>query len=305
MKTTQLLVASLLLASCVGWCADGRDVITLYVGPDGNDGWSGRRAAATSDGQDGPLATLEAAKTTVRTLKALSLPIRVMVRGGTYFTPDPIVFKPEDSGTKGNPVVYQAYPGETPVFSAGCTVSNWTVRPGGLWVSFLPREYRELWPFGQVWVDGKRRELKPEPPGFKRLGLAGARAFEAVEPGQWYLDHASSNLYYRPLHGECPCCLTVTFPVTQSLVLFRGDEQAGKLVEYVELDGLSFAYTERPGAGKRIDQVAVPAVVHGTNARNCAVRNCTMTHVGSSAVWFEPVPGTNVVTNNTVCDPPR
>jgi len=36
-------------------------------------------------------------------------------RAGTYCLPEPLTFTPEDSGTAQAPVVYRAYPGETPV----------------------------------------------------------------------------------------------------------------------------------------------------------------------------------------------
>ena len=42
----------------------------LYVSPDGNDQWSGR--LAVSQANDGPLATLNAARLKVRQLKAAS-----------------------------------------------------------------------------------------------------------------------------------------------------------------------------------------------------------------------------------------
>ena len=43
----------------------------------------------------------------------------VLLRGGTYYLPETLVFNARDSGTKAAPVVYQAYGDERPVLSGG------------------------------------------------------------------------------------------------------------------------------------------------------------------------------------------
>ncbi|MDR0838753.1 MAG: right-handed parallel beta-helix repeat-containing protein, partial [Oscillospiraceae bacterium] len=78
----------------------------------------------TADGtQSAPLATLAAARDKIRALKLKSgLPdggIAVYIRGGTYDVAGTTYFTAEDSGTAAAPIVYAAYPGETPLFTGG------------------------------------------------------------------------------------------------------------------------------------------------------------------------------------------
>lgn len=130
--------------------------VTLYVSPDGNDQWSGQ--SADSQQNDGPLATLDAARIKVRQLKAIDPDnsFEVQVRGGIYHLRNTVVFSPEDSGSKNNPIVYRAFPGETPVFTGGVEINNWekcTIDPvdvapeakGKLWVADISTAKKLQW----------------------------------------------------------------------------------------------------------------------------------------------------------------
>ncbi|MDR2036977.1 MAG: right-handed parallel beta-helix repeat-containing protein [Bacteroidales bacterium] len=86
----------------------------IYVAPDGNDGNTGS--------EDSPLATIAGARNNIRKIKATGLPaggIIVYFRGGTYPITETTYLTNEDSGTDASPVIYKAYPGETPVFTGG------------------------------------------------------------------------------------------------------------------------------------------------------------------------------------------
>ena len=94
----------------------------LFVAAVGNDAWTGTLPEPNGEKSDGPFATVSRARDAVRALKAkgpLTKPVIVMVREGTYYLKETLVFGPEDSGTKDCPVSYVAYPGETPVVSGG------------------------------------------------------------------------------------------------------------------------------------------------------------------------------------------
>ena len=43
----------------------------------------------------------------------------VQVRSGTYFLKQALQFTPDDSGTADAPILYEAYPGESPLLSGG------------------------------------------------------------------------------------------------------------------------------------------------------------------------------------------
>ncbi|HVR87811.1 MAG TPA: hypothetical protein VMU54_26060, partial [Planctomycetota bacterium] len=72
----------------------------------------------------------------------------ILLRGGIYFLPETLVFRPEDSET-----TYQAVPGETVVVSGGRAISGWKRSEDGLWTAQIPEGFR----FNQLFIDGKRR----------------------------------------------------------------------------------------------------------------------------------------------------
>lgn len=141
------LLASLLVLC--PWIAPGEPNTTggdFYVATNGRDDWSGRLAAPNTAHTDGPFATLTRARDAVRSLKVASgaaQPIRVLVRGGTYFLQEPVVFGPEDSGTPNAPITYAGYPGEKPVLSGGLPIKGWKPTLVGrkhLWVADVPSD---------------------------------------------------------------------------------------------------------------------------------------------------------------------
>jgi Right handed beta helix region len=130
----------------------------FYVALNGQDTWSGRLAAPNASRSDGPFATLARARNAVRSLRAsdaANAPILVLVRGGTYFLQEPLVFRPDDSGTLKASVTYAAYPSEKPVVSGGMSIKGWkpTVVAGrNLWAADVPPEGKAR----QLFVNGRR-----------------------------------------------------------------------------------------------------------------------------------------------------
>ena len=99
--------------------------VTLHVGPDGNDAWSGRLEKPNADRSDGPLATLAGARNAIRRSKAqgpLKQPVVVSIAAGVYLLADTLVFEPQDSGTAAAPIVYRAADGARPAFTGGRTI---------------------------------------------------------------------------------------------------------------------------------------------------------------------------------------
>ena len=142
----------------------------LYVATNGNDDWSGRLAEPNAAGTDGPFATLVRARDEARRQRAAGQPVKVVVRGGTYFLESPFVLEPEDSGTKERPALFAACPGEKPVFSGGRRITGWRQGPGKLWQIELPQVKAGQWYFRQLFVDGKRRGRARSPnEGYHRI----------------------------------------------------------------------------------------------------------------------------------------
>jgi len=146
--------------------AEAPEEADFYVAPGGKDSWSGRLAAPNSRKDNGPFATLSAARDAVRKLKAggqLKKPLRILVRGGTYRLQQPLVFTPEDSGTQSAPITYAAYPGEKPILSGGVELTGWEKQSDGLWTVQLPEVRTGRWVPRQLFVGGKRRTVARSP----------------------------------------------------------------------------------------------------------------------------------------------
>lgn len=134
----------------------------LYVSTSGRDTWSGRLPAPSTDGLDGPLATIDAARRRVAELRKRepqrNRPVVVALRGGSYVLDRPLTFDPTDSGTPSSPTVYAAHGNERPIISGGVAITNWQVAPDGRWHAQLPGDGAEAWSFSQIFVDDERRE---------------------------------------------------------------------------------------------------------------------------------------------------
>ncbi|MBO3809149.1 MAG: right-handed parallel beta-helix repeat-containing protein [Candidatus Brockarchaeota archaeon] len=140
----------------------GGDAVFIHVAPNGSDSWSGKTSMPNQFKTDGPLATLHRALESIRELKhqqggTLRQPVTVLVRGGIYFLADPLVFKPEDSGTLNHPICFTAYPGEKPVISGGRLLTGWeqmVVDGRKLWVARVPETFGGKRFFRHLWVNG-------------------------------------------------------------------------------------------------------------------------------------------------------
>ena len=136
--------------------------VTYYVAPNGNDTWSGTLAAPNGAGTDGPFATFNHARAAVQSLNKKGLTqVTVLFRAGTYYLPQTIQFTAADSGTSSLSIVYQNFPGETPVISGGMRVTNWTNVTGNTWKVTLPTSTQY---FENLFYNGVRR-LRPRPGG--------------------------------------------------------------------------------------------------------------------------------------------
>jgi len=150
----------LLLAAAASGAARAAEETVFHVAPDGNDAWSGTKAAPNENRSDGPFASLSAARDAVRKLKAqgpLTQPVRVLVRGGRYELAEPLVFTAQDSGTEKAPIIYAACPGEKPIVSGGRRITGWKQAERGLWTAEVPEVKEGKWSFRQLVVNGERR----------------------------------------------------------------------------------------------------------------------------------------------------
>ncbi|MFP4501658.1 MAG: right-handed parallel beta-helix repeat-containing protein [Candidatus Hydrogenedentota bacterium] len=118
---------------------------TYYVHPEGSDAWSGTQAEPVDN--DGPFATLTAARDAIRTLKQENgLPkggVTVWVAGGDYPVGEALTLAGEDSGTAEAPIVYKVEHGATARFLGGALVSGFKPVANAEALDRLPEAARE------------------------------------------------------------------------------------------------------------------------------------------------------------------
>ncbi|MEI6499649.1 MAG: right-handed parallel beta-helix repeat-containing protein, partial [Armatimonadota bacterium] len=211
------LIFALLLAACCrvadaapeATASSRTEAALLYVATNGDDRWSGRLATPNAGRTNGPFATLERAQQAARTLLQRQTPVRVQVRGGTYYLERPLRFGPADSGTAQAPMVYEAYPGEEPVLSGGRPVTDWRETAPGVWQARLPDVASGAWRFSQLYVNDRRctRPVWPEE-GYSLIEAEYCPVFGALHDGFIFRDgdlradwHALGDVEIIPVHA--------------------------------------------------------------------------------------------------------
>lgn len=142
---------------------------TFYVAPNGNDAWSGRLQQPNAEKSDGPLATLTAARDAVRRLKQqgpLKEAAAIQVSAGIYTLAEPLIFKPEDSGTAEAPINYKAAGDAKPVFTGGRKITGFTPAEGGAWKAHIADVADGKWYFEDLYVNGRRATRARTPNDF-------------------------------------------------------------------------------------------------------------------------------------------
>ena len=168
--------------------------VSLYVAPAGNDFWSGRLPTPNSTNTDGPFATFDRARVLVQSINKLGLTqVNVQFRAGTYFLPATEMFTSADSGSATTKIVYQNYPSESPIFSGGVRVQNWTNAGGNTWKTTLPASTRY---FENLFYNGVRR-LRP------RLGGSLGTYFRFVGPVYAAAQNSSCSVFFVGSGWEC------------------------------------------------------------------------------------------------------
>ena len=136
----------------------------IWVSTKGSDLNPGSREA--------PLASVHMALRKAREIRRLAEEplkeeIKILIAEGQYQFLDPLLIRPEDSGTAESPTIIKAAAGSRPVFSGGVKVEGWkktNVRLNGLpreargklWVADIPRVGGQRLNFRQMWINNKK-----------------------------------------------------------------------------------------------------------------------------------------------------
>ncbi len=156
-----------------------------YVAPDGSD--------ANPGTLERPFGSLRRAQEAAR-----QAPGRVVLRGGTYYLKEPLVFTARDSGASGSPVVYEAYPNEQPVLSGGVRLENLEWRPyrDGIYQAKVSEDLQTE----EIFVNGERQILARYPnfdPKAQYFGGFAADAISTNRVARW-ADPAGG--YFHAMH---------------------------------------------------------------------------------------------------------
>ncbi|MDR2168706.1 MAG: right-handed parallel beta-helix repeat-containing protein [Planctomycetaceae bacterium] len=104
---------------------------------------------------DGSVSSFQQAVDKVRKLKKGDQPIVVEFLSGIYPITEPVVFKPEDSGTETAPVIYRAGKNQHVVFHGGRKITGWTKNENGVWSTKIPEVAAGKFYFEQLYINGK------------------------------------------------------------------------------------------------------------------------------------------------------
>ena len=140
-----------------------------------------------------PFLTVTKARDVVRTVNSnMTADIVVSLRGGNYPVASTIAFGPQDSGSNGHRIIYQAYPGETPVLNGATKVTGWTVSSGSIYKAALARSTK----LRNLYVNDARASLTR-----KTVTSQGGTGTYSVTSGQaswaWASGSNSDGAKYR------------------------------------------------------------------------------------------------------------
>lgn len=125
-----------------------------------------------------------------------------------------------------------------------------------------------------------------------------------TDPGEWYLERREQGglrLYYLPLPGENMDSAEVVAPQIEQFLLFRGEPEHQRFVEFIRFENIAFAHSDwsqpkgvgdpsaqNMSSGADVLEFAsapqgaanVSGVIQMEGARYCAIENCAIQHTG-------------------------
>ena len=156
-----------------------------FVSPSGDDANPGTLAK--------PFVTLQRAQLAARQKHG-----DVFLRGGTYYLPAPLVFTPEDSGTKNTPTIFQNYKNEAPVISGGVRLGNlnWQPSTNGVFQTQVPADLQTE----EIFINGERQILARYPNFDSKAQYFDGFAADAISPERAARWADPTGGYYHAMH---------------------------------------------------------------------------------------------------------
>jgi hypothetical protein len=100
--------------------------VVFYVAKNGNDAWSGKLPEPNAKKTNGPFATLERARSAVRTVTSPGAHPSVRIKGGMYGLTRSLVLDSADSGSRQHPIIWGAFERDTVRFVGGIAIGKFT-----------------------------------------------------------------------------------------------------------------------------------------------------------------------------------
>ncbi len=112
------------------------------------------------------------------------------------------------------------------------------------------------------------------------------------QPGEWYLDRHSGELFYYPHENENLAQATTEAPTLRKLLVFNGDFANAKFVEHLRFKGLSFQYSKwhipnRGIADGQAGAAFLQAPIYGEGVRHCEFNDCEIAHSGEYGLFLQ------------------
>ncbi|GAB3650182.1 PDZ domain-containing protein [Echinicola sediminis] len=157
MKFTKTLIAIIWLFS-TSFYSFAQGVKEFYVSPLGNDKNPGTEQA--------PFGSLEKAKAIIKDHKVANTDeaIHLILREGTYYLQEPLVFGAEESGSKKAPYLIRSAKGEKAVISGGRALElNWKTFKDGVLMAKVPKGLK----FEALFVNGEK-QIRARYPNYQK-----------------------------------------------------------------------------------------------------------------------------------------
>ena len=238
--------------------AKAKSPLRLYVAPDGNDAWSGRRPTRKASTADGPFATVARVRDAIRELRkaqrGLPKPIEVCMAGGVYSLAEPLVLTHADSGTLDCPITYKARGREKPVLSGGTVITGWKatkVNGHKAWVASLPDVKKGKWNFRQLFVNGQRRPRSrlPKQGLYNFASLVGATKKTPWSKGQVKMRFAEGHLSSK-WHNLTDVEVIAHHLWSESRLPIKSIDDAKRTVEFDRRSVFKLSEDHRPEPGR-------------------------------------------------------
>jgi hypothetical protein len=165
--------------------APGAD-LAYFVSPNGSD--------ANPGTEQQPFQSMVRARDAVRsTIPTMAGNIVVTFAGGTYPVPKTVVFGPQDSPSGSYRIIYQAAPGEKPVFTGGIPVTGWTPYQNGIWQAPLHRDQK----LRALYVNDKRALMTSSGTIMAQGGWGVYTVTAGQAPWAWQSGTAADGIKYN------------------------------------------------------------------------------------------------------------